>query len=263
MSDSKNPSSQPIPDDPQQLVNFMTNEEWDALLHEIDTLVREMDDLPYPNVKEQVFTLLAGIDTLHREALTRLVRLFKDGVLEKVVTDPAIHTLMELYDLLPVESKPADDQLSKIQFTTAPSKKKKHAAPAQAATTQAPTPAAQPPKPMLYPHWVPVLKNRGDLGSGQTKQYSVDDHLILLCRVEEEFFALNSACVQDDVSLDGASLTKFTLTCPHHKGCYYDVRDGGRVAGTLRLECYPVKQDDKGRVLVGLGMPFKPRLPAF
>ena len=49
---------------------------------------------------EQVLTLLQGIDTIHREALHRLVRLFKEGVLEQVITDPAIYTLMELYDFI-------------------------------------------------------------------------------------------------------------------------------------------------------------------
>ena len=65
----------------------------------------EMEELPLPEVKDKVFELLAGIDTIHREGLWRLVRLFKEGVLEQVVTDPAIHNLMELYDLLPPEAE--------------------------------------------------------------------------------------------------------------------------------------------------------------
>jgi len=44
---------------------------------------------------------------LHREALHRLVRLFKERVLEQVATDPAIRTLLEMYDLLPVHTHPA------------------------------------------------------------------------------------------------------------------------------------------------------------
>jgi hypothetical protein len=45
-----------------------------------------------------------AIDSVHREAITRLVALFKDGVLEQVIQDPAIRTLMEMYDLLPTTS---------------------------------------------------------------------------------------------------------------------------------------------------------------
>ena len=48
-----------------------------------------------------------AIDALHREALHRLVRLFKERVLEQVATDPAIRTLLEMYDLLPVHTHPA------------------------------------------------------------------------------------------------------------------------------------------------------------
>ena len=45
-------------DTPQDLVGFMTNEEWDDLLGDVNALVQEMDDLPYPQVKEKVFELL-------------------------------------------------------------------------------------------------------------------------------------------------------------------------------------------------------------
>jgi len=259
MADTKKPPQQELPENPQQLVNFMTNEEWEDLLGQVDGLVQEMDDLPYPNVKEKVFTLLAGIDTIHRESLGRLVRLFKDGVIEKVVTDPTIHTLMELYDLLPPEEestdgKKVDEQLAKIRFTTAPSKGASGATPARTV----PKPAAS-----KYPHWVPVLAQDDELPAGAFKECQVEDHSILLCRVADSYFAMNAACADDDTSMVGGELHKFTLACPNHSGCYYDVRSGGRIAGKVKIECYPVKQDDTGRILVGIGMPFEPKLPAF
>jgi len=264
MADTKKPPHNELPENPQQLVNFMTNEEWENLLGQVDGLVQEMDDLPYPNVKEKVFTLLAGIDTIHRESLGRLVRLFKDGVLEKVVTDPTIHTLMELYDLLPPEAEPAegkkvDEQLAKIRFTTGPGKGTSQEKSAEAPSARAvPKPAAS-----KFPHWVPVLDQGDDLPVGAVKECQVDDHFILLCRVAEAFYAINAACADDDTSMAGGELHKFTLACPNHTGCYYDVRSGGRIAGKVKIECYPVKQDDKGRVLVGIGIPFEPKLPAF
>ena len=85
----------------QTLVGFMSNDDWDALLANVNGLIEQMDRLPAGEVKTAVFEVLDGIDAIHREALRRLVRLFKEGVLDKVVSDPAIHTLMELYDLLP------------------------------------------------------------------------------------------------------------------------------------------------------------------
>ena len=76
---------------PQPLIGFMSNEEWERLLVQVSAQIGEMEKLPFPEVRDKVFELLAGIDSIHREALRRLVRLFKEGVMEQVVTDPAIH----------------------------------------------------------------------------------------------------------------------------------------------------------------------------
>ena len=237
-------------DTPQDLVGFMTNEEWDDLLSDVNALVQEMDDLPYPQVKEKVFELLAGVDAIHREALRRLVRLFKEGVLEAVVTDPAIHTLMELYDLLPPEENKTEDQTANKKFAQ------------ELASFMHPESETQSDK-TKFPHWVPALKHGDELIGGSIKECEVDDQNILICRVDDTFFALNSACSQDGSSLAGAQLNKFTLTCPHHGGCYYDIRTGTRIAGKGQIECFSVKLDEGGRLLVGVDMEFKPQLPAF
>lgn len=243
------PPTEPL-EAPQALTGFMTNAEWDELLGEVGVLLRNMDELPYPNVKEQVFALLAGIDTIHREALRRLVRLFKEGVMEKVVTDPAIHTLMELYDLLPPEEKVADPQRAKIIFTTARSK---------AGSDHKETPPVKP----KYPHWVPVAMDAEDVVEGAVQECHVEDSRILLCRVGGALFAIDAACDQDGSSLSAGSLSKFTLSCPNHSGCYYDVRHGARIAASGRIACYPVKQNDGGRIMVGVDMEFSPKLPSF
>ena len=226
----------------------MTNAEWNELLGQADARLLDMEELPYPNVKEQIFELLATIDTIHREALRRLVRLFKEGVLEKVVTDPAIHTLMELYDLLPPnEVKPVDEQRSKIIFSTNRSNV---------------TPAPARPKPK-YPHWVPVAPSFADVSGGAVIECQAEDQLIVLCCSGDELFALDARCLQDGASLAGGKLTKYNLTCPQHAGCYYDIRDGSHIAGTGRLQCFSVKQNEGGRILVGMDMEFIPRRPAF
>lgn len=244
------PESTPDPPagPPQPLVGFMTNAEWSELLSRTDALVRELEQAPYPNVKEQVFALLAAIDTIHREPLRRLVRLFKEGVLEKVVTDPAIHTLMELYDLLPPGVEEDDEQRAKIVFTTNRAKP--------------PTDAPQRPKPR-YPRWIPVTTRSDDLPSGGVKGCKAEERLILLCRAGNALFALDALCLQDGSPMTGGTLSKYTLTCPQHPGCYYDVRDGARVAGSGRLECFPVKEGEEGRILIGLDVDFSPLRPSF
>lgn len=238
------------------LQGFLSNEEWDALLAHVDELIQEMEQLPDEDTRERVFELLRGIDAMHREALTRLVRLFKEGVLEQVITDPPIHTLMELYDLLPQqpdedeEKPPAEDTAGKHRFPDIPIK-------------VVPKTSGEGEHEAPLPHWVPVLASADALESSEVRVVAADDRAVLLCRVDDQLFALDPRCARDGGSLAQASLNRYALACPHHRGCYYDVRQGSRIGGGPGIECYAVRVDDNGRVLVGFGVPFEPRLPAF
>ena len=247
MADADQVNAQEIPESSQALVGFMSNDEWDALLAHVNGLIQQMDDLPAGEVKSAVFELLTGIDAIHREALRRLVRLFKEGVLEKVISDPAIHTLMELYDLLPEQPEEPASEKPKNKFPTIPIRAV-HSAP-----------SAKP----RYPHWVPVLQRHDDMVSGMVREFEVDDGPVLLCRREEQFFAVESLCARDGSSMSGATLSGYTLTCPNHPGCHYDIRQGTRIGGSEKIMCYSVKLDEDGRVLVGLDMDFTPNLPSF
>lgn len=235
------------PEPDQQLVGFMTNVAWGGLLDEVNGLVEKMESIPDGEVKTDLFRLLDGIDAMQSEALRRLVRLFKEGVLEKVVSDPAIHTLMELYDLLPAEAE-EEAAAAKSVFPTIPIRALR--------TSSAP--------PLRFPHWVPVLATRDDLAPGSIRDdLVVDDLALVLARREDRLFAVDGLCRVDGASLRGASLSGYTLSCPNHPGCHYDVRNGARIGGGESLACHPVKVDDQGRVMVGLDMDFKPDLPSF
>jgi len=247
MSDPEMPDLKPKPDNPQELVGFMSNDDWQDLLSDVNGMIQDMEELAFPQVKEQVFQLLAGIDTIHREALRRLVRLFKDDVLVQVVTDPAIHTLMELYDMLPRDVKRAEPSEFKFEL-------------AGAGMDNKPPAARTGP---VFPHWVPAMKNAEDLADNTAKECFIDDRRILVIRAEGKYYACDSACVQDGKSLVDAELYKLTLTCPHHSGCHFDVRNGGRIGDAKSIECYNIKVDDKGRLMVGFDMDFRPGLPAF
>lgn len=233
----------------QPLVGFMLNDEWDALLGEVNGLVQGMEALPDAKTRAQVFRLLEGIDAIHREALHRLVRLFKEGVLDKVITDPAIHTLMELYDLLP-ESAPSIDEgaAPKGRFPTIPIR----AVPLTRPATS------------RYPHWVPVVVRSDETArSALLDDIAADGLPLLLARRDERWFALDAVCPVDGASLRGAALNGNTLSCPNHAGCHYDIRNGAHVGGGVSLVCHPVRADDDGRILVGLDMDFTPSLPGF
>lgn len=240
--------------DPQPLVGFMANEEWDELLVHVNGLIATLERIPFPDVKEKIFELLAGIDTIHREALRRLVRLFKEGVLEKVVTDPAIHTLMELYDLLP----PADSSAA----AGPPTEPLRHAFP-NIPVKVVPAQRAEPKSKAKYPHWLPASAGSEALAPGNVMEFDLDAHRVLLCRVDDAYFALDSHCAQDGESLSGATLNSYTLACSRHPGCFYDVRQGTRIAASGKVDCFPVKRAEDGRILIGLDMPFTPILPSF
>lgn len=233
----------------QALVGFLTNDDWDALLVHVNGLIQEMESLPAGEGRDRVFELLDGIDALHREALHRLVRLFKEGVLEKVVSDPAIHTLMELYDLLPPEAEQPQPEARKAtsRLLTIPIK----AIP------------ATPPAPARYPHWIPFPETASQLASGSVMEIALERQRVLLCRRDDKWFALESRCARDGASLREATLSAYTLTCPNHPGCYYDVRQGSRLGGNERIACYPVRNEADGRLLIGFDMDFRPDLPSF
>lgn len=247
MADVLQGKTVPAPEDLQKLVNFMSNEDWDHLLAEVNHKVQLMEALPDGDVKATVFELLQGVDAIHREALRRLVRLFKEGVLEKVVSDPAIHTLMDLYDLLPPQSEEPPPDKPKHRFPTIPIK----------AVSGVPADRVR------YPHWVPVLTAPDEGAPAMAREYQVDGLPVLLARHADHWFALASRCAQDGSSLDGATLSGYTLACPNHSGCYYDVRQGNRMGASDSIVCFPLKLEGDGKLLVGMDMDFTPSLPSF
>lgn len=239
MSDtSPEMSSTPV----QERTSFMSDEEWLRLIDRADSLVTEMEQLPVPEMKEKVFELLSAVDQIHREPLWRLVRLFKEGVLEKVIEDLPIRTLMELYDLLPpAEKSPGKTKPGgpSVYFPDIPVR-----------VVHEPPPAAgQEP-----PHWLPAPARWDELASGEVRELIVDGRPVLLCRNSDEIYALESRCCVDRSSLGAAALQEFTLTCPSHPGCQYDIRRGERIDASGRIACYPVSIRQDGRVLLGFGM---------
>jgi nitrite reductase/ring-hydroxylating ferredoxin subunit/Fe-S cluster biogenesis protein NfuA len=85
----------------------LSDDEFQEVTRHLDGLVREFEALPYPEIRAKVFDLLASIDTLHRTALNRLAAFINDegltSLLERAAQDPAILTLLQLYDVLPLE----------------------------------------------------------------------------------------------------------------------------------------------------------------
>ncbi len=249
-------SGAPIPSDaepPQQLVGYRTNDEWNALLAEASATIERLERIDDAAVRAQVFGAMDGIDAIHRESLHRLVRLFKEGVLEQVVTDPAIRTLMGMYDLLPPEQPGCGkvwDFMPKPGEPEPFSDKRAQVAP--------PVAADRPPDP---PHWTPAPLAR-PLESGESEVCMFDEGPILVADVRGDFFAAEARCPQHDAPMTGGTLSSYSWACPLGVGCIYDIRSGARLGGGEPLICLPVRRDGD-RLLVGFGVPFEPDLPAF
>ncbi len=228
---------------PQPLVGFRTNAEWNALLAEASAMIEGLEGIGDAKLRGQVFGAMDGIDAIHREALHRLVRLFKEGVLQQVVTDPAIRTLMGMYDLLPTE-KPGCGKV--WDFMPKP-------------RDDTPVVAERPEEP---PHWTPAPL-ADPLQSGEARICSFDEGPVLIADVRSEAFAAHALCPYHEVVMSGGTLSNYSWACPHGGGCIYDIRGGARLGGGPSLACLPVRRDERGRLLVGFGIPFEPRLPAF
>jgi len=237
---------------PQALVGYRTNDEWNALVAEVSAMIADLDRIGDADTRGQVFGALDGIDAIHREALHRLVRLFKGGVLEQVITDPAIKTLMGMYDLLPPE-KPGCGKV----WDFIP--KEGEQPPRGLDRAERPFAAERPEEP---PHWTPAPLMHPP-ADGEAVVWQFDEGPLLIADVRGDAFAAMAWCPHHDAVMSGGSLSNYSWTCPHGYGCIYDIRSGARLGGGPSLTCLPVRRDDRGRLLVGFGLPFEPRLPAF
>lgn len=92
---------------------YYNNEEYQQLLKKFDDLVQQMEDSPFPQVKELLTPILQYFDLIHREPLARLFKMIEEdhpGWKTHLESDYAIKTLFTLYDLLDgeIERNPLD-----------------------------------------------------------------------------------------------------------------------------------------------------------
>ena len=245
----------PLPEPRDALVGYRSNEEWQDLLGQFDVLMQAVDAIEDEAARDKVFAVLQSIDAVHREAIHRLVRLFKNGILEQVVTDPAIHTLMGMYDLLPRQhAGPAKvwDFISDPPVGLANGSSRAPMAPPIGTIGAADE----------LPRWLPVSADQQPAdGAGLVVQ--LEDRLIVCVLVASMYYAADARCPAHGRAMTGGQLSGLSWICPHGPGCVYDVRNGARLGGGAALTCHPVRALASGAVQVGFGMPFTPKLPAF
>ena len=237
-----------VDDSNQALVGYRSNEEWQDLLAQAATMVGSLDEIEDQATREKVFSAMEGIDAVHREALHRLVRLFKDGVLEQVVTDPAINSLMGMYDLLPPETPGCAKVWDFIGNDDPGSLTGDNAVSAENVT--------------ILPHWSPAPPE-AVAEEGSAYICEMDEGRILLVRAHGNDYALSAICPNHKKPFSDGRLDNVLWHCGEGPGCSYDVRDGKRLGGGPSLECFPVRVEADGQRMIGFGIPFEPKLPAF
>ena len=239
---------------PHPLADYRSNEEWQDLVAQTGSLLAALDNIKDEDAKAQVFAALEGIDSVHREALHRLVKLFKEGVLEQVITDPAINTLMGMYDLIPPDGD-----------TDKPS-----AQPAQQSAAQAISfyPTGELPvfsdtlRSNEPAHWSPApLADTPKEGTAFICE--MEEGALLITSIEGRDVALDATCPTHGKQMTNGTLDGLSWICPHGPGCAYDLRNGAKLGGGAALQCYVTRTDSQGRLMIGFGVPFEPIMPSF
>lgn len=216
----------------------LTVEEYQAVCRRLDELVREFEGLPFPEVRDHVFELLQAVDTLHREGLGRLTGFLRDHDqgqwIDRAAEDSIVQTLLELYDLVPV------DPLRRVE------------------TLEEPTPANFIPLNQIglaRPVRRPVFKELARLEEvppGTMRGVDVDGRAVLLANVEGEIHAVRNTCPGSVAPLSLGFFTPPVVICPWHNDAF-DVRTGKRADGSPGpgLDVLPVSVQD-GAILIAV-----------
>ncbi len=86
---------------------------------------------------------------------------------------------------------------------------------------------------------------KSEINSGEAKSYEVGDLKIVVCNINDEFYAVSDVCSHDDgelVSANGKLVDICQLECPRH-GARFDVKTGKAVKmpAIAPIKTYKVK----------------------
>lgn len=206
---------------------FLSDNDYEMLASETERMVAQIEELPYPKVKDDLHDLLQGFDMLHREALTRLFKeiiIHYPGLQTKMQNDKAVNLLFSLYDLFHTDIH--NSTLLQEDLLQGNDK---------------------------YPFWIPVGKV-DELKENTGYKYAEEGENILICRTADTVYAVRNCCGNTSLPLDGAIIEKGYLICPWH-GCAYRLEDGVMETNpAYKLKKYPIKINAEGEIRLGLNM---------
>lgn len=190
-----------------------------TLLQELDARIRRLEALPQPEMRDQMFTVLQLIDTLHRTPVTLLAARLKETPLwEALLEDEAVTILFTLYDQVPLEG----DELVEA-----------------ADPTWIELPVMPAAKQVRTPIFSEVAK-LDDLSEKRPTLVHLEDKPVLLVRAGADVYAYEPRCPSCGLSLEGAALSNGVIVCPW-QNCAFELRSGRRVDGEggTHLRVYP------------------------
>lgn len=217
--------------------------QYNELAQKTQRLIEEAEQLPESYSKEMVFALLENFDMLHREALSRLLKMIEAKSPElrnEMEADFAVQSLFTLYDLFAdglVSRKAGPIQIDKL-----------------IPVASTPNGAGENTEVRIrMPIWIPA-GNKNDLESGQVYFKEFEGVKVLICKVNEELFSLQSNCPESVLSMEFGKIENGNLICPWH-GCIYDLHSGKKAGDeATQLKRYPVTVHDDGSFLIGFNI---------
>ncbi|MGI8553723.1 MAG: Rieske (2Fe-2S) protein [Dehalococcoidia bacterium] len=230
----------------------ITREGFDRLSERSGELLDRFEEHPDAAVREDFFELLENIDTLHREALVRILRLVRevDPTLRRLAGDPIVRTVLSLYDLLPDEDpepRPKNSGAEVIPLIEVRSAAKQ---PSAGSIPLIPTRPRE--RQLKAPVFVHALALDA-LVDGAMQSLELDGTRVLLIRLGSEVSAFRNACAGSVLPLDLGRLDGAIIVCPWHE-CRYDARTGRRMdGGEGRLVVIPVSISN-GEVRLAVGV---------
>ncbi len=215
-------------------INY-SDQEYHEIAQSVQTLIEEGEKLDHAYSKELLFAILQHLDQLHREALGRLMRMIESNypkLQEEMESDFAVQGLFALYDLMvdglisrkegPIDVNAMlheNNILTKIRM----------------------------------PVWIPAC-NINDVQPGVPLVKEFEGIKILLCRVNDELFAVENKCLDSVLTMEFGKVEEYNLICPWH-ACKYDLRTG-ELAGRpgKKIKTFPIQIDEDGKMKVGFNI---------
>lgn len=88
------------------------------------------------------------------------------------------------------------------------------------------------------------IAKKQDMRSAEIRAFIVNGQSIILCRIEDEFFAFDEICSHQHQSLAEGWLENHTIECPFH-GAQFDIRTGEAITlpAVENIKTYEVKYE--------------------